>query len=315
MNARKLTVALILATLTALALVTLTGCPEPAPDDTGMIMPDETAIPEPTEPVGDTQKIVQLGSTTVLPIAEKWRVAFNELHPNVDMAVSGGGSGSGIEALVSGTCDIADASRPMKDKERAAAQEAGFTPVEHTVAYDGIAVIVNPDNPVTSLEFQTLSDIFVGDLTSWDEAGAPGMGSIQLISRDSSSGTYEAFKEIVVTLQKKDKERDYSPAALKQASNQAVLALVAQTKGAIGYVGLGYVDESVKAVAISPLDGGDAVPATVANVKSGAYPISRSLFMYTRGQPDGILKQYFEWGLGADGQAIVADLGFVPVGE
>ena len=313
MNARKLTVALVLAALATVALVSLTGCPQPAPNDTSAIIPDDQAPP--VQPTGDAQKIVQLGSTTVLPIADKWRVAFNELHPDVDMAVSGGGSGAGIEALVSGTCNIADASRSMKDKERAAAQEAGFEPVEHTVAYDGIAVIVNPDNPLTSLEFHALSDIFVGDLTSWDQAGAPGLGSIQIISRDSSSGTYEAFKEIVVALHNKDEERDYSPAALKQASNQAVLALVAQTKGAIGYVGLGYVNDSVKTIAISPLDGGDTVEPTVANVKSGAYPISRELFMYTHGEPEGIIKQYFDWGLGADGQAIVADLGFVPLGE
>lgn len=313
MNARKLTVALVLAALATVALVSLNGCPQPAPNDTSAIVPDEQTPP--VEAAGGAQKIVQLGSTTVLPIAEKWRVAFNELHPEVDMAVSGGGSGSGIEALVSGTCDIADSSRPMKDKERAAAQEAGFEPVEHTVAYDGIAVIVNPDNPVTSLSFQQLSDLFVGDITDWDAVDASGLGDIALISRDSASGTYEAFKEIVLTLHNKDKERDYSPAALKQASNQAVLALVAQTKSAIGYVGLGYVNDRVKTVAIAPLDGGDAVEPTVANVKSGAYPISRSLFMYTRGEPDGIIKQYFEWGLGADGQALVADMGFVPLGE
>ena len=315
MNTRKLTVALILGALMALALVTLTGCPKPAPDNTSTITPAEQVSPQaPAEPTGEAQKIVQLGSTTVLPIAEKWRVAFNKLHPEVDMAVSGGGSGAGIEALMSGTCDIADASRPLEDKEIAAAEAAGFEPVRHVVARDGIAVIVNPANPITSLDFQALSDIFVGDLTSWDKVGAPGLGDIQIISRDSSSGTYEAFKEIVVTLHGDDKDRDYSPAALKQASNQAVLALVAQTKGAIGYVGLGYVDDTVRALAISPPEGGDAVEATAANVNSGAYPISRELFMYTRGKPSGVIKQYFDWGLGASGQEIVADLGFVPVG-
>ncbi len=307
MNTRPLIVALFLATLTTVALVSLTGCPQPPQSNTEMAAP--------AEPTGDAQKIVQLGSTTVLPIAEKWRVAFNELHPNVDMAVSGGGSGSGIEALVSGTCDIADSSRPMQDKEREAAQEAGFEPVEHVVAYDGIAVIVNRANPITSLECQQLSDAFVGDISDWDALGAGGLGEIQLICRDSASGTYEAFWEIVVALNNKDKERDYSPRALKQASNQAVLALVAQTKGAIGYIGLGYVDDRVRTIAISPLDGGDAIEATVANVKDGSYPISRSLLMYTRGEPDGVVKDYLDWGLGADGQAIVADLGFVPVGE
>ncbi len=315
MNTRKLIVALVLGTLTALALITLAGCPDRAPDDTGMIMPAEHDPAPPTEPTGEAQKIVQIGSTTVLPIAEKWRVAFNELHPNVDIAVSGGGSGAGVEALLSGTCDIANASRPMKDKEHTSAEEAGIKPVEHTIAYDGIAVIVHPDNPLTSIEFQQLSDLFVGDITDWGAVGASGLGAVQLVSRDSASGTYEAFKEIVVTLKKKDKERDYAAAAMKESSNQAVLKLVSQTKTGIGYVGLGYVDDSVRTLAVTPLDGGDAVEPTVANVKSGAYPISRSLFMYTNGEPSGAVKDYFDWGMGSEGQAIVGDLGFVPVSD
>lgn len=303
MDTKKLAVALMVA---ALALVALSGCPK---QQTAEQMPPGEPVPGP-EP---TTKIVQIGSTTVLPIAEKWREAFNQTHPNVEIAVSGGGSGTGIEALIAGTCDIANSSRPMKDKEKEAAAAAGITPVEHVVAYDGIAVIVHPDNPLTSIDFQKLSDIYVGDITSWDAVGAKGLGDIQVVSRDSSSGTYEAFKEIVVTLHGKQKDRDYTSAALKEASNEAILKLVAQTKTAIGYVGLGYVDNTVKALAIVPLGGGQPVAPTVENVKSGTYPIARELYMYTKGEPTGVLAEYFNWALGSEGQAIVAELGFVPL--
>lgn len=303
MDTKKLAVALMVA---ALALVALSGCPK---QQTAEQMPPGEPVPGP-EP---TTKIVQIGSTTVLPIAEKWREAFNQTHPNVEIAVSGGGSGTGIEALIAGTCDIANSSRPMKDKEKEAAAAAGITPVEHVVAYDGIAVIVHPDNPLTSIDFQKLSDIYVGDITSWDAVGAKGLGDIQVVSRDSSSGTYEAFKEIVVTLHGKQKDRDYTSAALKEASNEAILKLVAQTKTAIGYVGLGYVDNTVKALAVVPLGGGQPVAPTVENVKSGTYPIARELYMYTKGEPTGVLAEYFNWALGSEGQAIVAELGFVPL--
>ncbi len=303
METKKLAVALMVA---ALALVALSGCPK---QQTAEQMPPGEPVPGP-EP---TTKIVQIGSTTVLPIAEKWREAFNQTHPNVEIAVSGGGSGTGIEALIAGTCDIANSSRPMKDKEKEAAAAAGITPVEHVVAYDGIAVIVHPDNPLTNIDFQKLSDIYVGDITSWDAVGAKGLGDIQVVSRDSSSGTYEAFKEIVVTLHGKQKDRDYTSAALKEASNEAILKLVAQTKTAIGYVGLGYLDNTVKALAIVPLGGGQPVAPTVENVKSGTYPIARELYMYTKGEPTGVLAEYFNWALGSEGQAIVAELGFVPL--
>lgn len=195
--------------------------------------------------------IRQIGSTTVLPLAQKWREAFNAQHPEVNIAVSGGGSGTGIEALIAGTAEIANASREIKAKEIERAKAAGVEPLEQ------------------------LSDIYTGKINDWKKVGAQGMGEIQVISRDSASGTYESFKELVVTLHGKDQSRDYAPAALKQVSNQAVLTLVAQSKNAIGYVGLGYLDQSVKTLSIIPLGGGQPVAPSAENILKGSYAISR----------------------------------------
>jgi len=310
MDTKRLIAALVVAALMTVALVALSGCPQQQEQVEEIIPPEPEPIVEPT---GETGKIVQVGSTTVLPIAEAWRKAFNEAHPTAERAVTGGVSGAGIEALTSGTCDIANASRPIKDKEKSSSETAGIDPVEHVVAHDGIAVIVHPDNPLSSIDFQKLSDMFVGDITSSGDVGASGLGNIQLIGRDSSSGTYEAFKEIVVTLEGEDKDRDFAASALREASNEAVLKAVSQTTTGIGYVGLGYVDDSVKVIAVAPMGGGDAVAPAVETVKDGSYPIARKLFMYTNGEPQGAVAEYFDWGLGPEGQAIVADLGFVPV--
>ena len=258
------------------------------------------------------ETIRQIGSTTVLPLANKWREAFNVQHPDIDIAVSGGGSGTGIKALLSGTAEIADASRPMKDKEKQQAQEAGIEPVEHVVAYDGIAVIVHPSNPVSQLSVEQISDIFVGNIKSWKKVGGPDK-EIVLINRDSTSGTYEAFKELVVTLHKSDKSRDYAAEALAIQSNQGVVASVKGSKGAIGYVGLGYLDESIRALKVIPMGGGEPVAASVENVQNKSYPISRALHMYTSGEPIGNLAKYLEYIKSLEGQAIVEQAGYVPI--
>jgi phosphate transport system substrate-binding protein len=247
-----------------------------------------------------SQTIRQVGSTTVLPLAERWRREFNKVHPEVEIAVSGGGSGTGVKALIAGTAEIANSSRGIKPREVEEAEAAGVNPVEHVVAYDGIAIIVHPSNPLDEMSVEQLSDIFSGRVTNWGEVGAAGMGEIQVVSRDSASGTYEAFKDLVVTLGGTDKSRDYAAAALKQASNQAVLALVSKTKTAIGYVG-------------APMGGGEGVAATVEKAMSGEYPVSRALYCYTSGEPSGVLKEYLDWMKGPEGQMIVEELGFVPI--
>ena len=257
----------------------------------------------------------QIGSTTVLPLADKWRAAFNREHPEVEIALSGGGSGTGIKALISGSADIANSSREINDKEIEQAKAAGVDPVEHVVAYDGIAVIVHPSNPLDTVSVGDLSAVFSGQMTDWGAIGGRGMNGIQVVSRDSASGTYEAFKELVVTLGGKDRSRDYAASALKQTSNQGVLALVSRTETAIGYVGLGYVDDSVKVLSVTPLGGGESVAATAEHVTDGSYPISRALYCYTNGEPSGVVKEYLDWIKGSEGRAIVEELGFVPLKE
>jgi phosphate transport system substrate-binding protein len=248
------------------------------------------------EPGAPARTISNIGSTTVLPLAEKWRAAFKKERPGIEIAVSGGGSGTGIKALISGSADIANSSRDIKEKEVAQAEAVGVDPVEHVVAYDGIAVIVHPSNPLDTVSVEDLSAVFSGHITDWGAMGTPGMNRIQVVSRDSASGTYEAFKELVVALDGKDKSRDY-------------------TKAAIGYVGLGYVDDTVKVLAVTPLGGGESVTATVGNIMDGTYAISRALYCYTDGEPGGVVKEYLDWIKGPEGQAIVEELGFVPLKE
>lgn len=288
-----------------------TGCSRP-PDQSAVAppMPGNEAQPGP-QATGAT--ISQVGSTTVLPLAEKWRDAFNQQHPEVNLAVSGGGSGAGIEALSNKSAQIANASREIKAKEKESAAAKGVNPVEHLVAYDGIAVIVAKDNPLTEISVQKLSDIYTGKITKWDEVGAKGLGTIQLVNRDSASGTYDAFKEMVVQLGGKDKQRDYAAGTMNQTSNEAVKTTVAQGKGAIGYVGLGYLDDTIKALKVIGLKGGAAVAPSVDTVMNKSYPISRALYMYTDGEPSGAIKDYLDYVKSDAGQAIVEQLGFVPI--
>ncbi len=306
MTLRKTVVTALSLAIAAVVLSGAAGCGrKPASP-----LPSVTA-PRPAVPAAK-ETIRQIGSTTVLPLAEKWREGFNQEYPDTEIAVSGGGSGTGINALISGTAEIADASRPMKDKEKNAAKEAGIDPVEHVVAYDGIAVIVHPSNPVSQLSIEQLSDIFVGNIKNWKEIGGPDK-EIVLINRDSTSGTYEAFKELVVTLHKTDKEREYAAEALAVQSNQAVVASVKESKRAIGYVGLGYLDESVKVLRVITIGGGEPVEPSIENVQNKSYPISRALYMYTNGEPTGNLAKYFEYIRNPEGQAIVKELGYVPI--
>lgn len=289
-----------------IAGVILAGCSRPT--STG---------PTPGMPMGGPQaaggQIRQVGSTTLLPLAERWRSEFNIAHPDINIAVSGGGSGTGIKALINKSAEIANSSREIKSKEDADAKANGVTPIEHLVAHDGIAVIVNPANPLKELSLRTLSDIYTGKTSTWDEIGGKGLGKIQIVNRDSSSGTYEAFKDMVVTLGGKDKTRDFAPGTMNQTSNEAVLNMVAQTKGAIGYIGLGYLNDTVKDLPIIPLAGGKAVAPTEATILNKTYPISRALYCYTNGEPVGNLKIYLDWIKGPEGQRLVTELGFVPV--
>jgi phosphate transport system substrate-binding protein len=243
-------------------------------------------------------KIVIEGSTTVLPIAQKAAEEFMKMNPGTYISVRGGGSSVGIASMIDGTCDIADASRAIKDTELDKAIANGRDPVAHVVAMDGIAVIVNPANKIDALSKKQVKQIFTGQISDWSEVGGQ-PGKIVTISRDSSSGTYEAFGELVLEKQKPRAD------ALLQASNQAIASTVSRTPGAIGYVGLGYLSSSVKALEI------EGVVPSKETVLSGKYPVSRPLFMYTNGQPQGAIKEFMDFVKGEEGQKIAEEQGFV----
>ncbi|MBN1914215.1 MAG: phosphate ABC transporter substrate-binding protein [Candidatus Omnitrophica bacterium] len=243
-------------------------------------------------------KIIMEGSTTVLPIAQRAAEVYMDNNRGVDISVRGGGSSVGIASLIDGTCDIADASRAIKSSELEKAISNGQDPVAHVVAMDGIAVIVNPSNKFSALSKKEVKAIFTGQISDWSQLGK-GSGKIVAISRDSASGTYEAFGELVLEKQKPRAD------ALLQASNQAVAQTVARTPGAIGYVGLGYVNSSVKALEI------DGVMPSRETVLAGTYPVGRPLFMYTNGKPQGEIKDFMDFIKSAQGQEIAEGEGFV----
>ncbi|NLE91805.1 MAG: phosphate ABC transporter substrate-binding protein [Elusimicrobia bacterium] len=245
-------------------------------------------------------KVVVEGSSTVLPIAQRAAEVFMDDNPQVDISVRGGGSGVGIASLLAGTCDIADSSRPIKEKELEDAVSRGKDPKANVIAMDGIAVIVNPSNPVKSLTKKQLKDIYTGKISSWSALG--GSGSIVAVSRDSSSGTFEAFGELAL-----DKEK-VRPDALMEASNQAAASVVAKTPGAIGYVGIGYINDSVKALELN------GVYPSKETVLRNRYALSRPLFMYTNGKPDGDCKSFLDFIMSKQGQILVEKEGYIPLG-
>ena len=240
------------------------------------------------------------GSTTVLPIVQKTAEKYMDLHSTVNILVSGGGSSVGVKSAGEGTADIGMASRDMKDEEK-----TGYPDVKPiVVARDGIALIVHPSNPVSSLPVEEIKGIYKGTYTNWSELGGDDM-EIVVVGRDSASGTREFFWTEVM-----DKE-DFVATMLEKNSNGAVKQTVSQTPGAIAYVGLGYIDETVKAVKIR--EGSRETEPTVENVKNGSYPISRSLYLLVKGEPTGLARDFIDFILSEEGQSIVEEEGFVPV--
>ena len=250
---------------------------------------------------GDAKKIVVDGSTTVGPIAKAFAEYYMKAHPDVNIIVSESGSGNGAKSLINGACDVADMSREAKEKEVAAAKEKGRKFTEHVVAMDGIAVAVHPSNPVGGLTKDQVSDIYSGKLTNWKDVGGPDL-KIVIISRDTNSGTYECFQELVL------KKEHVSAGAEYANSNGAIRQRVLSTPAAVGYVGLAFV-EGVKALKI------DGVEATADNVVAKKYPIARPLFMYTDGEPVAgtPLADFVGLGKTADGKKIVGEQGYVPL--
>lgn len=246
------------------------------------------------------QDLVVKGSTTVLPIAQATAEAFMKSNANVTITISGGGSSEGIKALLDGTAAIANSSRNMKEKEIAEAQSKGVHPVEHKVAMDAIVVMVHPANPVQDLTLDQLKGIYTGQITNWKEVGGEDKPMV-VVGRDTSSGTFETWETIVL------KKEKVLPGALVVASSGAMLQTVAKNPYAIGYDGIGYLNDSVKGVSVGGVRGAKE------SALDGSYPISRFLFMYTNGEPTGDTKAFLDFVKSAEGQSIVEQVGFVPV--
>ncbi|MDY6877018.1 MAG: PstS family phosphate ABC transporter substrate-binding protein [Chloroflexota bacterium] len=268
--------------------------------------------PAERETGANNASIQNVGSDTIVNLALAWAEMYQAQHPDARIAVTGGGSGTGIAGLVNGTVNIANASRSMKSEEMEAAQANGITPIEHIIARDAIAVVVHPSNPVDRLTLQQLSDIFSGHITNWSEVGGENRPIVSL-SRESNSGTHVYFLEQVVRMGERNNSTLFSPDTLLMSSSEGISAEVRQNPNAIGYDGLGYVTSDQKTIAVAAGSEGPFVLPSIETVNSGVYPIARDLYMYTAGKPEGIIADYLAWILSPDGQAIVGELGFVPL--
>ncbi len=270
--------------------------------------------PPPSSPgeVSATTAIENKGSDTIVNLALAWAEEYQKRHPEVRIAVTGGGSGTGIASLINGTVDIANASRKIKAEEIEQAQKNGIEPVEFTIARDAIAIIVNPENPVDRLTLPQVSDIYSGKITNWQEVGGEDRPIVRL-SRETNSGTHVYFLENVLRLGQKDNQTFFSPETLLLPSSEGITAEIRQNPNAIGYDGLGYVTDDVKMIAVAGAEGEEYILPSAGTVNSGLYPIARDLYMYTAGEPTGIIATYLAWILGEDAQKIVTELGFVPL--
>ena len=265
-----------------------------------------------TDSNSPTNYIENKGSDTIVNLALAWAERYQAEHDDVRISVTGGGSGTGIAALVNGTVDIANASRAIKEEELEEAKANGVEPLEFIIARDAIAVIVNSENPVSELTLKQISDIYSGVITNWSEVGGEDRPIVKL-SRETNSGTHVYFLETVLRLGNSDDKTLFSTDTLLLPSSEGIIAEVRQNPNAIGYDGLGYVPHDVKTIAIAEEVGGAYVLPSIATVNDKTYPIARDLYMYTDGEPVGIIKEYLDWILSVEAQEIVAELGFVPV--
>jgi len=258
---------------------------------------------------GEVQYITVKGSDTMVHLASDWAENFMKTNPKFEVSVTGGGSGTGIAALLNNMTSICAASRNIKEKEKAVAKQKGITPKETVVARDGIAVVVNPANPISELTLEQIKKIYIGAYENWKQVGGPDKNTV-ITSRDSSSGTYVFFQEHVL-----DKQ-DYSEKAMLMPATSSIIQTVSSNKWAIGYVGLGYALKAkgkVKMVKIKTDAGKPSVAPSKDTVRSGEYPISRGLFLYTNGKPAGTIKKFMDFCLSTDGQKIVEEAGYVSV--
>ena len=246
------------------------------------------------------------GSDTCLPLSQKEAEEYMQSHPSAVVTVTGGGSGVGISSLMEGTTDIAQASRRMKFNEKQKIQEKGGQVKEVIIAYDALAVVVHPSNPVTNLTREQLEGIFTGKITNWKQVGGPDMKIIPY-SRETSSGTYEFFKESVL------RNRNYMNGIMSMPATGAIIQSISQTKGGIGYVGLAYLNKSVKPIHVSYDGGKSYTEPSVANTKNKTYPIVRPLYYYYMARSANAVKPFIDYVLSPKGQEIVKEIGFITV--
>ena len=240
------------------------------------------------------------GSTTVLPIAQKTAEAYMKEHPDTKISISGGGSGNGIKALIDKTTDIANSSRAIKKEEMDQAKAKGSDPMEFVVAYDCIVPVVHTSNPLKNITVDQLKALYKGEIRNWKEIGGSDK-PVVIISRDTSSGTYEVWEEKVMK-----KERVF-PGALLQASNGAIVQAVSKNPNAIGYIGLGYIDNSVKMLSVNGITGSKETTL------NKTFPVSRPLYMYTPVKPAGEIKKFMDFMISNKGQKLVEEEGFIPL--
>ncbi|MCU7852759.1 MAG: PstS family phosphate ABC transporter substrate-binding protein [Candidatus Thiodiazotropha sp. (ex Monitilora ramsayi)] len=261
----------------------------------------------------DRQLIQNKGSDTLVNVAQAWAEEYRNVDSNVAVAVSGGGSGTGIAAMINGTVDIANASRNMKSKELAMAKKKGQNPIEHVVGYDALAVFIHSNNPAQTLSYEQLKAVFGrgGSATKWSDLGlkVPGckQDKIIVVSRQNNSGTYAYFKK--AALGKKGKFRQ---GTLDMHGSKDVVDLVEKTPCAIGYSGLAYATDHIKMACISKETGGSCINPSVKTASDRSYPIARPLFMYTNGEPQGEIKKYLDWIKSDEGQCILLKKGYAP---
>lgn len=266
-------------------------------------------------PVHAKEKMIQIkGSDTIVNLSQAWAEAFMAENPQTSLAVTGGGSGTGIAALINGTTDIANSSRKIKKKEIDDAQKAGYYPEEFKVAIDALAVIVNPANPVKELTIDQLSGIYTGQISNWNEVGGKDQ-KILVLSRERNSGTHMYFLEHVLRKGNEKGPEQFAPSVLMLPSSEAIINETSTSESAIGYDGLGYVTPKVKTIAVAAKSGDPFVLPSQETATNRTYPIWRFLYMYTGFKPRGDIKAFIDFTMSEKGQKIVEEMGFVPLGD
>jgi phosphate transport system substrate-binding protein len=303
----------ILGAATLAALLAFTGCDKPKPTtDTG----GGSSSAAPDAPKKKTVEIRAKGSDTMIQLATAWAEAYRKVAPNVMVNANGGGSGTGIAALQNGTTDLCNASREIKPEEKEKVKAAtGKEVKEFVVAYDALAIYSNPANPIKDISIEELREIFAegGTINAWDAINPAFTGKIVLFGRQNNSGTYDYLREHVCGKTPEGKQREFRAGISELQGSSEVVENVGKTPTGLGYSGMGYKTPAVNWLHVSKKKGEPGVEPGVEAARSGTYPISRKLYIYTAGEPTGEAKAFIDWVLSDEGQKIVAAEGFVPL--